>query len=130
MLLQQAKQDVIANNLANASTPGFKKEQVVCTAFPGMLINRLGEVKVVTGKAEPLRPVAIGRLGTGAAIEAISTDYSAGMMQKNGQPFGPGYRWRRVFLWFKLLKGSGIREMVASGSATKESLQPGRVTRY
>ncbi|NSW82053.1 MAG: flagellar basal-body rod protein FlgF [Syntrophothermus sp.] len=86
MLLQLAKQDVIANNLANASTPGFKKDLAVCTAFPDMMINRLGEVKVVAGKEEPIPPVAIGRLGTGAAIQTISTDFSAGAVQKTDNP--------------------------------------------
>ena len=33
MVAQSIKQDVIANNIANAQTPGFKRERVVSTSF-------------------------------------------------------------------------------------------------
>ncbi len=86
MLLQMAKQDVIANNLANANTPGFKKQITIATAFPGMAVSRLGETKEKEGRNEPVPPAAIGWLGTGAAVRQISTDYSQGAMQKTDNP--------------------------------------------
>jgi len=86
MLLQMAKQDVIANNLANTNTPGFKKQIAVATAFPGISVSRLGEVKTEADRSKPVPPVAIGWLGTGAAIEEIATDYTQGTMQKTDNP--------------------------------------------
>lgn len=44
MMLQMARQDVVANNLANVNTTGFKKSSAVARAFPAMLMSRLGEL--------------------------------------------------------------------------------------
>ena len=40
MLMQQRSLNVIANNMANASTPGYKTERVVSTTFEQELLMR------------------------------------------------------------------------------------------
>ncbi|KKM12322.1 hypothetical protein SY88_03990 [Clostridiales bacterium PH28_bin88] len=42
MLVQQQRQDVVAQNLANANTPGYKRDQVVFRPFPEVLLGRTG----------------------------------------------------------------------------------------
>lgn len=83
MMLQMAKQDAVANNLANVNTGGYKKQIAVARAFPAMLISRLGEVeKNLQGEYEPVPVKVIGGLGTGAAIDKIYSDLSLGNIRK------------------------------------------------
>ncbi|HBQ27511.1 MAG TPA: flagellar basal-body rod protein FlgF [Syntrophomonas sp.] len=83
MMLQMARQDVVANNLANVNTGGYKKQVAVAQAFPNMLMSRLGEVKKNSqGEYEPVPVKLIGGLGTGAAIDKIYTDLTMGNIRK------------------------------------------------
>ena len=83
MMLQMARQDVVANNLANVNTGGYKKQIAVAQAFPNMLISRLGEIKKnIEGEYQPVPVKLIGGLGTGAAIEKIYTDFTMGNIRK------------------------------------------------
>jgi len=81
-----ARQDVIANNLANVSTVGFKQNRSVDAAFPTYLIARLHDqrLKVMDGTAE-LRP-SIGFMGGGVIPQAITTDYSQGAHLETKSP--------------------------------------------
>lgn len=81
MMLQMKRQDVIANNIANVNTTGFKKDTVLCKSFPDMLISRLGDSG--TDRRSDIS-AEVGRLGTGAVLADISTDYSVGNMQSSG----------------------------------------------
>ncbi|PKM75725.1 MAG: flagellar basal-body rod protein FlgF [Firmicutes bacterium HGW-Firmicutes-15] len=79
MMLQMARQDVVANNLANVNTGGYKKDETICQAFPEMLISRLGDTKKnALGQDIILPPVPIGSLSTGAIVKDIVTDHSSG----------------------------------------------------
>ena len=49
MVATSAKQDVIAHNIANASTPGFKRRSVVEASFPQTLRGEIDEI----GKRQP-----------------------------------------------------------------------------
>lgn len=91
-----ARQNVIANNLANVSTIGFKQNRAVDVAFPTYLIARLHDqrMNVMDGTAE-LRP-NIGFMGGGVIPQEITTDYSQGahLDTKNPLDFalnGPGF---------------------------------------
>jgi len=87
MMLQMARQDVVANNLANVNTSGFKKNTAVAKAFPDMLISRLGECKEDLQKQLKVQPpVVIGRLGTGASISGIYTDFDNNNLKKTDSP--------------------------------------------
>lgn len=87
MMLQMSKQDVVANNIANANTGGYKKDSVICQSFPSMLISRLGDTKVdAQGHEVVMPPVVIGPLGTGAVVKDIVTDHSAGNIQLTNNP--------------------------------------------
>ncbi len=49
MVAQSIKQDVIANNIANAQTPGFKRERVVASSFQQTLQQAQSLVQVSPG---------------------------------------------------------------------------------
>jgi flagellar basal-body rod protein FlgG len=87
MLAAQIRQDVIANNLANASTPGFKGDIAVGEAFKDMLLSD-------TSTGERLGP-----LSTGAHIADIAINLKGGTIRHTGGELdvaidGPG--WMQV----------------------------------
>lgn len=82
MLAQLGRQDVIANNIANVNSTGYKRDVAVCESFPQMLMQRMGELETAGEQVKPLSPQPIGTVGTGAVIAQIATDYSAGNLQK------------------------------------------------
>ncbi len=87
MMLQMSRQDVVANNVANVNTCGFKKSVTVSKAFPEMLISRLGENKeTVNGEIKKESPVVIGRLGTGASVSAVYSDFAVGNIKQTENP--------------------------------------------
>jgi flagellar basal-body rod protein FlgG len=81
-----SQQDVISNNLANASTVGFKQNRAVDLAFPTYLIARLHDqqVKTMDGTAE-LR-TNIGLAGGGVATQTVTTDFAQGSKLQTQNP--------------------------------------------
>ncbi len=73
MMAQEAKQSAVSNNLANVSTPGFKRDIAVGESFSD----------IVSGLARS----PLGRLGMTTAITAVHTDHSAGSTLDTGNPF-------------------------------------------
>ncbi|MBV9850809.1 MAG: flagellar basal-body rod protein FlgF [Armatimonadetes bacterium] len=76
MLANEAAQDAIAQNLANAGTTGYKRDLPQFQSFPETLLRR------VTGAAGP----SVGGLGPGAGLSALATDFSGGALQQTGNP--------------------------------------------
>ena len=74
MLTELARQDQIANDLANASTPGYKPERAAQRSFGELLLaNR------ATG-------ARVGHLGLGAEIAELRTDFTQGALRETGEP--------------------------------------------
>lgn len=96
MLAEQVRTDVLANNLSNVQTVGFKRDTVVQSAFPDMMIRRIYDpVRVGDGAAYDPRP-QIGRLGTGTYVEGTWAVQEDGPLQFTDNPFdlalvGPGF---------------------------------------
>ncbi len=116
MTTEMKRTDVIANNLANAATTGYKKDLAIHREFENLLIkrvydhdndgmvgmdlkvkifNRLGNLNTSTEDITQFkgfkvgaeeRP-AIGKLGLGDYIDEIAVDYSQGSMQSTGNAF-------------------------------------------
>lgn len=112
------RQDVIANNLANASTIGFKQNRAVDLAFPTYLIARLHDqrMNVLDGTAE-LRPT-IGIMGGGVIPQEVATDYSQGAHLDTKNPLdvalnGPGF--------FSVLSPDGKTFLTRDGSFSLDS---------
>lgn len=86
MIAFQRENDVLANNLANVSTIGYKGQQVVYQSFPEILMSRLDE----SGKTQ------IGTKGNGARIAGTATNFHNGSLYKTDNDFdfaleGPGF---------------------------------------
>ncbi|MDP4091320.1 MAG: flagellar hook-basal body complex protein, partial [Bacillota bacterium] len=76
LITQEAKQDVITNNLSNANTSGFKSDNLVVKSFNDVLIQN-------TDKTSAGRNVnsVIGSLSGGSEIDETTTDFSQGLLQ-------------------------------------------------
>ena len=59
MVAQTAKQDVIANNIANAQTPGFKRLRVVTTSFAQALGTAVTVTETANRALYPPSPVQV-----------------------------------------------------------------------
>jgi flagellar basal-body rod protein FlgF len=74
MLAQQVQQDQLANDLANASTPGYKPDTSIQTSFGDLLLSN-----VATGQP-------IGEIQTGVTISSEVTNLTPAAIQQTGQP--------------------------------------------
>jgi flagellar basal-body rod protein FlgF len=83
MLLGLRQQDVIAENMANASTVGYKAEQSSQSAFGNLLARRIG---VGTGPFAGAFTRIIGGLGSGAYIDKTRTSLVQGAERTTASP--------------------------------------------
>jgi flagellar basal-body rod protein FlgG len=74
MLSETVRQDQIANDLANASTPGYKADRSVQRSFGQLLLSNRA-----TGQP-------IGALGLGVQIGRTVTDLAPGPVKDTGEP--------------------------------------------
>jgi flagellar basal-body rod protein FlgG len=74
MLAEQIRQDQIANDLANASTPGYKGDRTAQRSFGDLLL------------ANSANGAAVGRQSTAVQVDAIETDFSPRPARETGEP--------------------------------------------
>jgi flagellar basal-body rod protein FlgG len=85
MVAEQTRQDQISNDLANASTPGYKSEHTTQSSFGALLLSN-------TTTGQP-----IGTVGEGVALGKTVTDMTPAGMQDTGQPLDFGVVGSRFF---------------------------------
>lgn len=81
MIHQQKRLDTVTNNLANASTNGYKREGVTSIAFREMLGIKIKDLSV------PLINEGIGYHSLGVKIGEGYTDYSQGSFKETGNTY-------------------------------------------
>jgi flagellar basal-body rod protein FlgF len=74
MLSEMARQDLLANDLANSSTPGYKADRAEQRSFQDVLLTNTR-----TG-------AAVGPVGPGAFISRQNTDLTAAPLKETGEP--------------------------------------------
>ena len=94
MLAEQVRQDLISNDLANASTPGYKPDNAEQSSFADLLLWNSS-----TG-------APVGSLSMGSRITKVVTDLTQGPLQNTGNPLdvaleGSGF--------FAVQTSSGVR---------------------
>ena len=92
MTTMMRQMDVIADNLANVNTTGFKKDRVATRAFTEELLVRLGD----SGDA-PFTSVPMGRISQGVFIDDIYTDHTGGGLRKTAAPLDLAISGRGFF---------------------------------
>src|SRR5512142_3173777 len=78
MVAEMARQDQIANDLANAATPGYKSDRSVQRSFGDLLLQN-----TKTGQT-------VGPLGAGPLITATVTDLQPEGLRSTGEPLDLG----------------------------------------
>jgi len=74
MLAEQVRQDQIANDLANAATPGYKADRTSQAGFGELLLANSATGQVV------------GPQGTAVQVSAVETDFSPKPAKDTGEP--------------------------------------------
>jgi flagellar basal-body rod protein FlgG len=78
MLAEQVRQDQIANDLANASTPGYKADRAAQASFNDMLLHNSSH------------GATIGSMSLTTGIAELRTDLSQGPLRQTGNPLDLG----------------------------------------
>ncbi len=78
MLAEQVRQSQLANNLSNASTPGYAPQAAEQSSFGALLLSN-------TSTGQP-----IGALNTGVNISRVVTDTNPTPLRQTGQPLDFG----------------------------------------
>lgn len=94
MLAEMRRQDLLANDLANASTPGYKADRTSQRSFGELLLRN-------TQTGEP-----IGALGQGAEIAAQVTDLRPQALRETGEPLDLAVAGEG---WFGVRTPQGVR---------------------
>lgn len=79
MLTQNKRMDVVANNLANAQTVGFKKDSLISRSFNDILLSEIYDDDA------QVFPV-IGPTNTGIHVDRTITSFEAGSLEDTGTP--------------------------------------------
>jgi flagellar basal-body rod protein FlgG len=74
MLAEQIRQDQIANDLANASTPGYKADRTTQTSFGNMLLANSATGQVV------------GSQSSAVEVDKVTTDFTPQPARETGEP--------------------------------------------
>ncbi|HWT93613.1 MAG TPA: flagellar hook-basal body protein [Solirubrobacteraceae bacterium] len=74
MIAEQVRQDLLANDLANASTPGYKSDRATQRTFDEVLLSN-----TKTGQQ-------VGSLGQGVAIDRQATDFTPTNTKQTDEP--------------------------------------------
>ncbi len=82
MKVQQTNMDVIANNIANASTVGFKKSRA---EFEDLMYQTIKEPGTPTG-LNSISPTGV-QVGMGAKTSAVNKDFEQGSPRITNQPY-------------------------------------------
>lgn len=86
MMAQQRRQDTLANNIANAQTPGYKQDQAAIRSFPELLIQRMesGSTKISNGQFNFPIKNEVGPINTGVYVQETIPDFTEGSIKETG----------------------------------------------
>ena len=95
MANEQKRLDIIANNLANAATVGYKEENVASQSFDSMLTIKVKDA------SEAFNNRPIGRMSLGVKLGEVYTNYGQGSLRQTSNTYdlaleGKGFFTLRV----------------------------------
>lgn len=79
MLTQKSKMDVIANNIANIETVGYKQDSLLSRSFKEMMIERINDPSIVRQNE------IIGSLNKGIHIDEIYINFEQGTFKETNR---------------------------------------------
>lgn len=116
MINQQKRLDTVTNNLANASTTGFKREGLTSKSFDQMLTVKLNDLSV------PYLNEGIGKMSLGVEIGENYTDYSQGSFKETGNTYDLALAGNGFFaISYTDKKGNTSEKYTRDGEFTMDS---------
>ncbi|MCL2046260.1 MAG: flagellar basal-body rod protein FlgF [Oscillospiraceae bacterium] len=79
MMLQRRRMENITNNIANADTTGYKKDNLVSHSFDAVMIERIKDTHVVGYTRN------VGPLNMGTQIDQLYVNFEQGGMEETGR---------------------------------------------
>ncbi|MBP2076192.1 flagellar hook-basal body protein [Oceanobacillus polygoni] len=87
MISQQRQQEALANNIANANTPGYKADQTSLRAFPELLLKQMGSQESLPttqgGLQFPIQKT-VGSINTGVYVQEAIPNFAQGDIRETG----------------------------------------------
>lgn len=80
MVNEMKRLDILANNLANSNTTGYKKEGTTCRSFADEMAYRLDD------SSNGFRPKGLGEITYGVHLGEVYTDYDSGSFRVTDNP--------------------------------------------
>jgi len=105
MANEQKRLDIIANNLANAATVGYKEENVTSQSFDDVLTIKIKDV------SEAYNDRPIGKMSMGVKLGEVYTNYGQGSLRSTGNTYDLA------------LEGNGFFTMSVTDKSGNESLK-------
>lgn len=116
MINKQKRLDTVTNNLANASTTGFKREGLTSKSFDQMLTVKLNDLSV------PYLNEGIGKMSLGVKIGENYTDYSQGSLKETGNTYDLALAGNGFFtISYTDKKGNTSEKYTRDGEFTMDS---------
>ena len=116
MINQQKRLDTVTNNLANASTTGFKREGLTSKSFDQMLTVKRNDLSV------PYLNEGIGKMSLGVKIGENYTDYSQGSFKETGNTYDLALAGNGFFtISYTDKKGNTSEKYTRDGEFTMDS---------
>ncbi|MDW0108657.1 flagellar hook-basal body protein [Sporosarcina aquimarina] len=83
MIAQQRRTELLANNMANANTPGFKTDQSSIRSFPEMYLSNLETTKVPVQNGFQMKGLSpIGPISTGTYMQETLPLFTQGQLRE------------------------------------------------
>jgi len=112
---QMKRMDTVANNLANADTPGFKRDVVVTQSFSDVMMQRVREYELRGFNTTNIT----GPASLGIIVSSVHRDFSAGSLQPTGSPLDLAINGTGFFeVAFTNTSGEVTNMFMRSGSFT------------
>lgn len=104
MLCEIIRQDMVANNLANVDTAGYKRDQGIFKELPTMALRKVND-----GQLYPPRPIykypKIGKLGTGVILDESYTDFHVGKFEHTENELDCALENNKAFFLYETPQG-------------------------
>ncbi len=98
MVLQKQRLDLLANNLANITTPGYKQDQPVYEDFQSLFAAQLAQERPYPAAHAVGQYRSLGRIGTGVTMTYVRIDLAPGPFKETRQPLDLAIAGRGMFV--------------------------------
>jgi flagellar basal-body rod protein FlgF len=109
LIAQTEQQDVIANNLANVNTNGYKKDTALFVPFPTVFLNRINDEKVPIpgGWADAMVPIGMTGRGVQLRVDGVVPKLTEeGSYNHTGNPLDLAIKGNGMFV---VMSPQGLR---------------------